>query len=352
MKPLLLPDFCAPRAVLLVLAIVALTALLLTLASAGPGPGFWAELARRLLFLVWVGLSGAALLCGLRPRIAARGALAGALLVLGVLLVVVAGVSVAAWWILNSSQLNPGALLGRPPADPVSFLARNLAIGLIVVALGLRYAYVAQQWRLNVEAQARARADALQARIRPHFLYNSMNTIAALTRSDPARAEEAVLDLTELFRASLDEQRSLVTLHEELENARAFLRIEELRMGERLRVHWDVAALPMQARIPPLTLQPLLENAIVHGVAQLPGGGDVQVGGRANEGMLLVTVSNPVPLEGGQAPAGHGMALANIRERLTLLHGRKASLTTAREGDRFVVQLRFPLIEAGPPDAG
>src|SRR5690606_19539822 len=119
MKPLLLPDFCAPRAVLLVLAIVALTALLLTLASAGPGPGFWAELARRLLFLVWVGLSGAALLCGLRPRIAARGALAGALLVLGVLLVVVAGVSVAAWWILNSTLLNPGALLGRPPADPV-----------------------------------------------------------------------------------------------------------------------------------------------------------------------------------------------------------------------------------------
>src|SRR5690606_22415044 len=175
--------------------------------------------------------------------------------------------------------------------------ARNLAIGFIVGLLVLRYTYVTQQWRLNVEAQARSRADALQARIRPHFLYNSMNTIAALTRSDPARAEEAVLDLTELFRASLDEERSLITLAEELDNARAYVRIEQLRMGSRLAVAWNVDALPMQARIPALTLQPLLENAILHGVAQLAQGGEVHIGGSANEGMMLLRVRNPLPLE-------------------------------------------------------
>jgi two-component system sensor histidine kinase AlgZ len=277
----------------------------------------------------------------------AREALAGALLVLAITLLVVAAISEAAWWILNSELFNPGELLGRPPTDHAVFVARNIAIGVIVGALALRYAYVAQQWRLNVEAQARARADALQARIRPHFLYNSMNTIAALTRTDPARAEEAVLDLAELFRANLNEQRSLITLQDELENARTYLRIEQLRMGTRLRVHWDIAELPMQARLPALTLQPLLENAIVHGVSHLPEGGDIHVGGSTAEGAMVLWVRNPMPLErAAEAAGGHGMALTNIRERLTLLHGRKASVTAGRAGDEFVVQLRLPVVEA------
>lgn len=353
MKPLLLPDFCAPRAVLLVLSIVALTALLLTLASPGPGPAFWGDLARRLLFLIWVGLAGAALLCALRPRIATLSAPAGASLVMAVLLIVVAGISEGAWWILNSTLFNPGALLGKLPGNHNVFLARNLGIGLIVGGLALRYAYVSQQWRLNVEAQARSRADALQARIRPHFLYNSMNTIAALTRSDPARAEEAVLDLTELFRVSLEDERSLITLGEELDNARAYVRIEQLRMGARLKVQWNVDTLPMQARIPALTLQPLLENAIVHGVALLPQGGEVHIGGSTADGMMAVRVRNPLPLEReGEAHAGHGIALDNIRERLDLLHGRKASVSAGREGDEFVVQLRFPVIDAAPANTG
>jgi two-component system sensor histidine kinase AlgZ len=356
MKPLLLPDFCAPRAVLMVLVVVTLTALLLTLAA--PADGFWTELARRLLFLVWVGLAGAAVLCGLRLRIAAHGALNGALLVLAVLLLVVAAISVGAWWVLSSPTFNPGELLGSPAEELWVFLARNVAIGVVVGAVALRYAYVTQQWRLNVEAQGRSRADALQARIRPHFLYNSMNTIAALTRSDPARAEEAVLDLTELFRASLDEQRSLITLQDELENARAYLRIEQLRMGERLKVHWSLDELPMQARLPALTLQPLLENAILHGVSQLPGGGDVHVGGSAADGVMVLRVRNPLPLAraeepaGTRAHAGHGMALQNIRERLELLHGGKASMKAGREGDGFVVELRFPVIEGEAANAG
>lgn len=351
MKPLHLPDFCAPRAVLMVLVVVVATALLLTLAVPGPGPRFWGDLARRLLFLIWVGLAGAAVLCALRPRIAALGAVAGAALVLGVVVVVVAGISEAACWILASRQFNPGFLLGNPPADRAVFMARNVAIAVLVTAVALRYAYVAQQWKLNVEAQARARSDALHARIRPHFLYNSMNTIASLTRSDPARAEEAVLDLTELFRANLDERRAVIALGEEIENARAYVRIEQLRMGQRLRVHWQVDALPMQARIPALTLQPLLENAILHGVSQLPEGGDVHVDGDVADGVLRLRIRNPLPLERGhgETPPGHGIALDNIRERLSLLHGGRASVTAMREGDEFVVQLRLPVVEHPPP---
>lgn len=347
---LLLPDFCTPRALLLLLTIVTLTALLLTLADAGLGPLFWSSLASKLMFLVWIGLLGAALLCALRAQIAARGAVAGALLVLAAVTALVLVQSEIAFRVLASRALNPYHILGQTPANRWLFLARNLAIGLLVCAAALRYTYVSQQWRLRVEGEARARIDALQARIRPHFLYNSMNTIAALTRSDPTRAEDAVLDLADLFRASLDERRGLITLAEELEAARTYQRIEQLRLGPRLRVRWDVDELPQQALVPALTLQPLLENAIGHGVENLPEGGEVTVEGTCADGMLLLTVRNPLPLDSTAADAGQGrgsgLALDNIRERLALMFGSRASIAAGREGDEFAVQLRLPVAEA------
>jgi two-component system sensor histidine kinase AlgZ len=346
--PLLLPDFCTPRALLLLLTIVTLTALLLTLADAGIGAAFWGSLASKLMFLVRIGLLCAALLCALRPQIAARGAVAGALLVLAVVTALVLVLSEIAYRVLASPMLNPYFILGQVPLSHGLFLLRNLAISTIVCAAALRYSYVSQQWRLRVEGEARARIDALQARIRPHFLYNSMNTIAALTRSDPARAEDAVLDMADLFRASLDERRSLIPLAEELEVARTYQRIEQLRMGSRLRVRWEVDDLPQHAMVPALALQPLLENAIGHGIENLPDGGEVCVTGTAADGMLLISVRNPLPLEGLPASpngerGGLGIALDNIRERLALLYGTRASITAGREGDEFAVQLRLPL---------
>jgi two-component system sensor histidine kinase AlgZ len=349
---LLLPDFCTPRALLLLLTIVTLTALLLTLADAGLTPLFWSSLASKLMFLVWIGLLGAALLCALRPQIAARGALSGALLVLAAVTGLVLVLSEIAFRVVSSPALNPYNILGQTPRGHWLFLARNLAIGLIVCAAALRYSYVSQQWRLRVEGEARARIDALQARIRPHFLYNSMNTIAALTRSDPARAEDAVLDLADLFRASLDERRGLIPLAEELETTRTYQRIEQLRLGARLRVRWQVADLPQHALVPALTLQPLLENAIGHGIENLPEGGEVTIEGTAAGDTMLITVRNPLPLDGAAAATGEqrglGLALDNIRERLALLYGARASISAGRDGDGFAVQLRLPVTAVQP----
>ena len=154
---------------------------------------------------------------------------------------------------------------------------------MIVTALLLRYFFVTHQWQKHVRTEARSRIEALQARIRPHFLFNSLNTIAALTRSDPARAEEAVEDLADLFRATLRDSHSPLRLKEELELTRIYQRIEELRLGERLKVRWDVAELPMRAFVPGLTVQPLLENAIYHGIEPLEHGGTVTVTGRVHE---------------------------------------------------------------------
>ena len=343
-----LPDFCTPRALLAVLVIVSLTAMLLALSSAGFDGLFLTELAHGLMFLVWAGLAGAALLCRLRGHIATQSVARGSAVVLSVLAVLIAVLSEAAYWVLASPKLNPENLWGLPPGHHLLFVLRNVLMGLIVTSLALRYFYVAQQWRLNVESQARARVNALQARIRPHFLYNSMNTIASLTRSDPSRAEEAVQDLADLFRANLNEKRSLITLKEELEAARIYQRIEQLRMGERLKVRWEVKELPMLALVPALTVQPLLENAIGHGVENMEGGGTVTVEGTEADGVIVLRVRNPLPLDGAPGRGGHGIALDNIRERLQLIFGAGAQTRSGREGDEFVVELRFPALLTPP----
>jgi two-component system, LytTR family, sensor histidine kinase AlgZ len=193
-----------------------------------------------------------------------------------------------------------------------------------------------------VRAEARSRIEALQARIRPHFLFNSLNTIAALTRSDAQRAEEAVEDLADLFRATLRDSHSPLRLKEEFELTRVYQRIEELRLGERLKVRWDVADLPMRAFVPGLTIQPLLENAIYHGIEPRAEGGVVTVTGEFNKGMITIVVRNPVPPANLTVRDGNRLALANIKERLELMYGERATVKAGRFDDQYIVTLRFP----------
>jgi two-component system, LytTR family, sensor histidine kinase AlgZ len=345
-RSLNLPDFCAARAVLAVVLIVTLTAIVLAVARQNSGVNFWLDLARSSLFLLWAGMGSAAALCLLRGRLAALPLGMASVLALGSILAVIALVSLGVLWFGSSALLGPRASNLLLPVAPMNFFAANLGIGAIVGALALRYFYVSGEWRRNVELQARARVLALQARIRPHFLFNSMNTIAALTRSDPARAEEAVEDLADLFRANLSEKRSSITLKEELEVARIYQRIEQLRLGERLHVIWDVADLPMRAQVPGLLMQPLLENAIYHGIEPRPDGGIVTVSGSLDGDIIGLTVRNPLPEPSEAAHAGNRVALDNIRERMDLIYPGRSSVEASRIGDEYVVRLRFPHVEA------
>ena len=341
-----LPDFCAAGAVLMVVLISELVAMVLTLARAGIGyeVPFWLDLARNSLFLLWIGLLSAAVLCYGRPLFARLGVARGTTLALLLLLLVTAIVSEVAWWADRywAALLQP---TGRPGAGGhLVYLARNLLICLIVSIAALRYFYVADQWRRNVELEAAARVNALQARIRPHFLFNSMNTIASLTRSSPALAEEAVEDLAELFRASLADADNRVSLREELEITRVYQRIEQHRLGDRLTVRWDVDALPPGAAIPSLSIQPLLENAIHHGIEPRPQGGTVRVVGRLlDDDMIEIEITNPVPDDAIAASTeGNRMALLNIRERFRLAWRGRAAVDFGRAGDDYRVRLRFP----------
>lgn len=335
-----LPDLCTPRNTLLVIVIAELVALILSLGKSEPGRGFWETLAVVSLFLQWLALSSAAVLCLLRGPLARLPERSAASLTLLALIAVTVLLSEAAWQIAALSGAPARALF---PLDHGGFLLRNGAIALIVGVLVLRYFYVQHQWQENVRREAEARIAALQARIRPHFLFNSMNTIAALVRAAPAAAEQAIEDLADLFRASLAEPRSLVTLADERRIAELYARLERLRLGDRLRIDWRLDALPAQARLPLLTLQPLLENAVYHGIEPAPTGGTVRLDGRRDGTRLWLEISNPLPPAGSHGRPGNRLALDNIRQRLELAFGEAASLDIRTEDGQFRVRLSWPL---------
>ncbi|HEX3845159.1 MAG TPA: sensor histidine kinase [Steroidobacteraceae bacterium] len=340
-----LPDFCTSRAALAIVLIVELTAILLALARQGGIHGvpqdFWADLARTSLFLLWVGLVCAGLLCWSRRPLERLTVARGSAAVLGLLAAAIAAISAAAY-LIGRSPLVVGADAAEFfPFMLWPFVLRNVAIGFVIIAVALRYFYVTHQWRRNIEMRAAARVHALQARIRPHFLFNSMNTIASLTRSDPVLAEQAVQDLADLFRASLSDQHQTITLEEELEVGRTYQRIEELRLGARLHVEWDVERLPRDALVPGLLLQPLIENAIYHGIEPRPEGGTVSIVGELTGDLITIVVRNPVD-ERQSDREGNRLALANIRERLALLYGELALVKSGRFGQEYIVTLRFP----------
>jgi two-component system sensor histidine kinase AlgZ len=339
-----IPDFCAARMVFAVVLVAELVAL--TLALARPTPGFLTELARISMFLQWLGLTSAALLCYARPRLRRLTVPQTSLAVFGLLIANTLVISeLALWFGTGFDARNVNAALA--PETNWPFLLRNAGICLIVTALLLRYFFVTHQWQKHVRTEAASRIEALQARIRPHFLFNSMNTIAALTRSDPARAEEAVEDLADLFRATLRDSHSPLRLKEELELTRIYQRIEALRLGDRLHVTWDVAELPMRALVPGLTIQPLLENAIYHGIEPLERGGTVTVSGRVAGSEIEIVVANPVATErpAVEERQGNRLALDNIRQRLTLAYGGRGSLAVEQLPEEYRVTVRFPFTE-------
>jgi len=210
-----------------------------------------------------------------------------------------------------------------------------------VAFASLVWAWLDQRARIAKPADASARLAELQSRIRPHFLFNALNTAVALVQIDPERAENVLEDLSQLFRVALAEVGSSVTLAEEIDLAKRYLAIEQVRFGERLAVSWDVDAATSQARVPPLVLQPLVENAVRHGIETSLAGGTVRVRAKVRHGSATVIISNSLPDTPGQP--GAGIALANVRERLSLLHDFGASLETWRSDGQFHARVMVPL---------
>ena len=218
-------------------------------------------------------------------------------------------------------------------------------VGAFVIAgtlLGaLIYHWLELRMRATLPAAAEAGLIELQSRVQPHFLFNTLNTAIALVRVDPTRAEEVLEDLSELFRAALGALEGDSTLGEEIRLARLYLDIEGMRFGKRLEVEWDVDDSIAHARVPSLLLQPLVENAVRHGVEPNDAGGRVQIRARPRNGRAWVQVVNTV---GDSAPPGHGIGLVSSRERLRLMHDFRSEFQAGPiDGGRFRVRLAVPL---------
>ncbi|MDD5058062.1 MAG: histidine kinase [Sideroxydans sp.] len=194
-------------------------------------------------------------------------------------------------------------------------------------------------------AKDAARLQALQARIRPHFLFNTINAVLSIVRADPKRAEAALEDMSDLFRMAMIEPQELVSLSKEVELARQYLNIEALRLGERLKVNWDTTSMPPDALIPPLILQPLLENAVYHGIEPLAEGGAIEVKLYRHDDDLHLDVVNPVQVHSAQRTSGNKMALSNIRERLSLLFDVEAQYQVDRDADHYHVHIHIPYVK-------
>ncbi len=219
-----------------------------------------------------------------------------------------------------------------------------LLVGLVTAML---LCYFELRGRALSPAIAEARLQALQARIRPHFLFNSINAVLSLIRQEPKRAETALEDMAELFRVLMADNRELTPLPREIELCRQYLGIEQLRLGERLKVEWHIDNMPADAMIPPLVLQPLLENAVYHGIEPRTEPGVVSINVYATRDEVHAVLRNPYSRDGDHH-SGNNMALGNIRERLQLHFDAEASLTSRVTDDAYQVHIIMPYRKEKP----
>jgi len=332
-----LPDLCRLPRLLAMLGLAQLTVLVVLLV---PHPAASWDLRAFVSasgYALWLALSVTVLLCASRrplSRLPLRvGAMAAVVLAMAIAVIASAIVHGLFASVGNGEGL-PG--FGR-------FVGGSGAVVALLTAIALRYFYVIDRWQSQVAAHARAEADALQARIRPHFLFNSMNMIATLLRRDPIVAERAVLDLSDLFRAALG-AGGASTLADEVSLAERYLSIEQLRLGDRLRVEWDRrGALPWTLQMPRLTLQPILENAVLHGISRLPEGGTIEVRLAVENGVLEIGVANP-SLPPDTAPAqGAGHAQGSIAHRLGFAFGPRARMRYGWNEGRYACTIQVPV---------
>ncbi|WP_162846145.1 sensor histidine kinase [Seongchinamella sediminis] len=327
-----IPDLCAPRAVFVMVLLAELLVLVYSLGSSDLPRFNWDLFARCSLFVQWVVLVSALFLCWSRKPFSRLSLPLATLFSLGLILAVTAATSVVAL------ELFP-RLAGT--TERGWWILRNQLVALVMGGIVLRYFYLQQLLRQQEKLELQARLDSLRSRIRPHFLFNTLNSIASLIASRPQAAEQAVEDLSELFRASLKESRGQTTVADEVRLCELYLGIEQLRLGERLAVQWQVAERAGEQAMPSLILQPLVENAVYHGIARLPEGGCIRIGLDYDGERVFAELENPVP-DGGRRPGGSQLALANVEQRLQATYGAAASLQTFPSEQLFRVQLSYP----------
>jgi two-component system sensor histidine kinase AlgZ len=309
---------------------------LLHVLALGPLAAFdWRALATGSLFVQWNALLCLALLCRLRGQLLRLSPAAATAACLTLVMVVSALSSVIVF------RFYP--LLGPDSGGVLDWVLRNALLALLLAAIVLRYSYLQQRVASQQRSELQLRLDALRARIRPHFLFNTLNSIASLIAVQPERAEQAIEDVAELFRAALQADAQDSTLAQECRLCELYLAIEQLRLGERLSVRWDMDDALRDIPLPALLLQPLVENAVYHGIAQIAAGGTVRIAASRAGASMVLEVENPVPERRSSGTSGNRMALDNIRQRLAAQYGYAASLVVGQSEGTYRAAITLPL---------
>nr|WP_301003651.1 histidine kinase [Arsukibacterium sp.] len=298
----------------------------------------WQRLGLISLFVYWIALLSGYGYCKLRPLLSRQKPLTIAASCLLLLFLTTALISCLAWLWLHDA----GVLLSQ---SFLHFILANLMIALVVGLMAIQLGLMHAERNQQLAAQSRAELGALQARIQPHFLFNSLNTAAELTQQDSQAAEQALLNLADLFRAAMHAGEQ-ISLAEELTLARQYLALEQWRIGERMQQHWQLPTTIPKLQVPALTIQPLLENAVRHGIESCQHGGSIDIELISSSQSVTILISNPF------APAldksrSNGVALANIRQRLQLYFGDGASLNRSIVDGKFRVKLVLPKTQPG-----
>lgn len=341
-----LPNFCKGDMLVSIIIIAELLALVVTLVTRRFTLNIFWDLLLISIFIQWIALTSAGTLCALRDRLnrMPRYQALGATYLM--LLTITFAVSEASVWLLYATD----QMSSPRPEWYGYFHIQNLSVSLVVNALALRYLLGIHELQQRTVSEERARMQALKSRIRPHFVFNSLNIIASLTRSSPAKAEHAIEDMADLFRMMLSESENLVPVHKEIEIAQKYVALEQLRLDNRLSINWDSGKFPRKAIVPVLTLQPLLENAIRYGIEPSAEGGIINVRLWEQGEEIHITVTNPLPKKRKlrQDEELDGQALNDIRRRLQTHYGDSATLTKRENDGIFVVEVVLP-IRGGTP---
>ena len=341
----LIPDFCQPRALWILAGVMEGVAAVFVLLGSARGEAALTQFILASLFAQWLGFFSAALLCRARGWLgSARPDLVFAVC-WGLLVAVTVVLSDVAFYVAQWVQWD--AIL--PDRSRAQFAIRNGCLSAIVSLLVLRYFWLRQEWAQQQRAELEARHDALQARIQPHFLFNTLNSIAALVTIKPDAAEAMIEDLAELLRASLDLRSRQAPLRDELELTRAYLRIEQARLGDKLSVEWQIDESLLDHEVPLLCVQPLAENAITHGIARRSEPGVLRIAVRAESPHLVIEIENPLPPANADAAvSGHRLSVDNIAQRLALIYGDRARLELGEDNGRFRARLSLPMTPDSP----
>jgi two-component system, LytTR family, sensor histidine kinase AlgZ len=324
-----LPDFRNLGIVLRILLIVNLCALCAALLRAHTLRSAWDELLDISVVLQPLQISALIVLISLSRALRRLPYFVGAAVVIALVLVLNGVFSV---------------LLFGVSQESLAALSRHMVLAPVLT--GAMLAYFDLRARALSPAIVEARLQALHARIRPHFLYNSLNTVLSLIRQEPKRAETALENLADMFRIVMAENRELAPIRREVELGRQYLDLEQLRLGERLRVTWRIDDMPSDALLPPLILQPLLENAVYHGIEPRVAPGEITIDIRAARGEIHAVLRNPYSAAATRQ-GGNKMALNNIRERLQLHFDAEATLEARVRDGEYEVRLTVPYVKAG-----